>query len=103
MDRSTYLIPVYDLTTEGLKKDEGNFKTIQFVQGPVGSETHQSGIITEDLLTMLIGHLNTLNKPGPLYNEHTAQAVSHLEQAILCIVERKHDRKRRGVFGTMNK
>jgi len=99
---STYGLPCYKVTEVGLEEVLG-VQEIKFVKGNIeGEEFRQSGIITENLLAMLIGHLKFLNQ-GELSNRQTSIAITNLEIALMWIEERKRDRLKRGVLGTYKK
>lgn len=95
---SNYQLPTYTLdSTEGKRLQMTMFPIdITFVKG---GENPQRGIITEDLLEMLIHHLKEINV-GHLENYHTSMSIANLEKALIWIKARKIDRVQRGVTGT---
>lgn len=99
---STYQLPIYKLTSTGLEETP-NCKEINFVKGNIeGEEFRQDGIITENILAMLVEHLSSLNQ-GDLENKFTTNAIDKIQEALMWIEERKRDRDKRGVLGTYRK
>ena len=100
---SSYELPMYKVEPEkGLIETKDTW-LINFVKGNIdGPEFKQDGIITENLLSMLIKHLDSLNV-GDLRNRHTSVAITKLEEALFWIEERKRDRVKRNVLGTYKK
>ena len=99
---ASYSLPTYAVGENGLEELEDK-QIIEFVKGNIeGPEFKQAGIITENLLSMLIKHLSTLNQ-GELRNRHTSLAITNLENALMRLEERKKDRVERGVLGTYKK
>ncbi len=100
---STYKLPKYKVVDMVGLVETGEYQTIDFVKGNIeGPEFKQDGIITENMLTMLIRHLGDLNV-GDLRNRHTSVAITKLEEALFWIEERKRDRLARSVLGTYKK
>lgn len=98
---ASYSLPTYTVGENGL--EEKGDAQIHFVKGNIdGPQFRQKGIITENLLSMLIEHLNTLNT-GDLRNRNTSLAITDLESALMRIEERKRDRAKRNVLGTYKK
>src|SRR5690348_1727529 len=88
---STYYLPIYTLTNEGLVETP-NVKEINFVKGNIeGEEFRQDGVITENILAMLVEHLSSLNQ-DELENKFTTNAINKIQEALMWIEERKKDR-----------
>ena len=94
---SKYQLPTYSLPEQG----KGLQMTVHMIEIPFikGGGNPQSGIITEDLLSMLVEHLEEMNV-GDLKNHQTSMAIENLEKAKKWIEDRKVDRRERGVYGT---
>lgn len=100
---STYNLPKYKVEEGKGLLEIKEFQEIKFVKGNIeGPEFKQDGIITENLLTILIEHLGSLNV-GDLRNRHTSIAITKLEESLFWIEERKRDRIKRDVLGTYKK
>lgn len=100
---SSYTLPKYEVVDGKGLVETGETQTIDFVKGNIeGPEFKQDGIITENLLSMLVEHLGELNV-GDLRNRHTSVAITKLEEALFWIEERKRDRDKRSVLGTYKK
>lgn len=100
---ASYELPVYEINSTGLNKID-NSLLIDFVKGNKLSEDNprQEGVIVEDILGMLICHLESVNT-GELANRHTSIAITKLQEALMWIEERIKDRESRNVLGTYNK
>ena len=96
----SYTIPMYELEKNTGLKEISAKQFITFVKGDKdGEHLVQSGIITENLLSMLIQHLSDLNV-GDLRNRHTSVAITKLEEAIMWQDWRTNKRKDLSVEGT---
>ena len=99
---STYNLPTYTVGENGLEQLDDMY-VVEFVKGNIdGPEFRQDGIITENLLTMVAEHLKLLNV-GELRNRDTSLAITHIEDAVLRLENRKRDRQMRKVLGTYKK
>lgn len=97
-----YELPVYTIKETGIEKTKLNIH-IPYVKGNIeGKEHRQDGIITENLLSMLVFHLKSLNV-GDLENRNTTLAIDAIETALMRLEERKKERQARGVLGTYRK
>lgn len=99
---SSYQLPIYKLTNEGLEETSHHLE-LNFVKGNIeGEEFRQLGVITENILSMLVEHLAYLNQ-GDLRNKFTTNAIDKIQEALMWIEEKKKDRSKRGVLGTYRK
>jgi len=97
------------ILTPGHKYELANFEqkdepgqVLQFIEkipGPVeGSlQTEHDGTTNEEVLTMLVNRLNSLQAKFPC--RENAIATTHIETALLWLEKRTADRKARGVEG----
>ena len=99
IDSHTYQLPSYEVTDTGL--NILGIINIPFVKGSRNS-TELHGMITMDVLAMLIDHLSQF-QDGPLANEETADAIEYLEKALYRLGDRQADRHNRNVNETYNK
>lgn len=100
--KSTYVIPCFKITNDGIKDSLPT--TLFFCKGNKADETifRQDGIFTETLIQVCIEYLKE-NNVGDLENEHTTNAIAHLETALYKLDQRVKDRINRGVQQTYNK
>ena len=86
------------------KKDEENpiIAMVRFQKGPRQDPESISGVLDVDLLEIVRDRL-TAFQSGELATEHNAEALSHVEAALVCLNQRVEDRIKRGVLGTMEK
>src|SRR5688500_9902746 len=100
--KSTYKLPTYKVTNDGLA-DAADIE-IKFCKGNKADDTidRQDGVLTETVLQLVINNLKD-NNVGDLENEHTTNAILHLETAMHKLDQRAADRKARAVQGTYQK
>ena len=72
--------------------------TINFQNGPI-LEAGINGISQEALITIVIDRLRSF-QAGPYACRDNAVALTKLEEALMWLQKRTHDRMRRGVEGT---
>lgn len=96
--QSSYYLPVYTLNGPGGLIQINHKHPICYVKSGFEGDP-QDGIITEDVLAMLIVRLRQMNK-GDLANEYNSEAIGHLKRAMEKLILRKLDREQRGVIGT---
>lgn len=99
---STYLLPEYLITPEGIRKSK-DFTTLKFVRGSVAGEgvEKQQGVIHESLINMIIDDLRYKN--GLVPSEDSVNVLHHLESALVLIRKRALTRVLRGVSGIYKK
>ncbi len=102
-DTHAYKLPTYALVPGvGLKEVTDHFTTnLQFVKGKSNSPEH-IGIISEDLIDVMVHHLGEINV-GELQNTFTTNAIESLKSAKQSLIDRKSDREKRGVLHTNEK
>ena len=94
---SQYELPLYELVNgAGLVSTD---KTITLTFVKCNKEGNQDGLVSETVISTLIGHLTKLNT-GELRNKETSMAITNLQESLFWIEERKRDRDERGVSGT---
>lgn len=100
--KSTYRVPTYKVTNEGLISD--NEATLFFCKGNKEDESvpRQEGFFTETLIAAAKKYLEE-NNVGDLASRETSMAITKLDEALLWIGKRAADRQRRGVQGTYQK
>lgn len=102
VQQSTYNIPVYAVTNEGLiSVGEMDLK---FCKGNKEDESviRQEGFFTETLIAVAIKYLQE-NNVGDLASRETSIAITNLEQGLMWLQKRADDRALRGVQGTYQK
>lgn len=77
-------------------------QVIQFQEGPRGDRDSKAGIVEGVLLAILIDRLEAFQN-GPYVCRENAIAKTHLEEALMWIKQRAHNRAQRGVLGTTQK
>lgn len=87
-------VPIYKLTDRRVEK-------VGVLEIPMLSFEGQ-GVMVENVLSLWIARLGELNV-GHLRSRETAVAITKLQEALMWIEERKRDRIKRKVIGTMNK
>jgi hypothetical protein len=99
VEKSTYGIPVYKVSDEGLIH-EGNI-TLGFCKGNKEdtSVRRQTGFLPETLLATCNQYL-VENNVGDLQNEDTTKAIKSIENALQHLQDRADKRKAAGVQGT---
>lgn len=99
---ATYQMPIYAVTSEGLKVKGA--KALRFVKGNKVDESvfRQSGVITIDLLNVAKAYLSDVNV-GNLWNIETVQAIDYITKAIDILEARQKDRISRNVKDTYQK
>jgi len=102
VEKSTYLVPTYTVTNEGLK-DAATVK-IEFCKGNKVDESvpRQEGFFTETLIAVSKKYLEE-NNVGDLASRETSMAITKLDEALMWIQKRADDRALRGVQGTYQK
>lgn len=102
-DKSTYDVPLFQVTNEGLKHVEGGF-LLKFCKGNKADDNafRQEGFFTETLIAAAKKYLEE-NNVGDLASRETSMAITKLDEALLWIGKRAADRQRRGVQGTYQK
>ena len=75
---------------------------IQFQNGARAVEGSIAGVVEGDLLEIVRHRLQCFQN-GPFATEDNANALRHIEEALLWMNKRQADRKERGVLGTNNK
>ena len=103
-DSHNYELDVYKVGDSGLEKEEYLKVAIKIVRGSKLGEgiEKQNGILTEQLLTVCLEYLNSVNV-GDLRNRDTSIAITHIEDALLRLAKRKIDRQSRNVLSTYKK
>lgn len=76
--------------------------TISFQCGPRNDANSVHGIIDADLLEIVRDRLEGFQN-GTYASEYNANALKHIEEALLWMNRRVADREQRGVLGTYNK
>lgn len=101
-EKSTYLVPTYKVTNEGLVDNGDEF--ITFCKGNKEDESlfRQSGYFTETLIAVAKRYLEE-NNVGELASRETSTAVTKLDEALMWLNKRAEDRQLRGVQGTYKK
>lgn len=72
--------------------------TIQFQKGPRKEEDSIHGVIDSDLLEIVRDRLKAF-QDGPFASEYNAQALIHVEEALMWLNRRVEDRIERNVLG----
>ncbi len=100
--KSTYLVPTYVVTNEGLA-DAATAK-IEFCKGNKADESvpRQEGFFTETLIAVSKKYLEE-NNVGDLASRETSMAITKLDEALMWLQKRADDRALRGVQGTYQK
>lgn len=75
---------------------------IQFQKGPRHIDSSTSGVIDTDLLEIVRDRLVSF-QAGDFASEYNAQALLHIEEALMWLNRRVEDRIERNVLGTNNK
>jgi len=71
---------------------------VHFQNGPI-KENGVNGVTNEALLALVIDRLEGFQS-GPFSCKANAVALTHIEEAMMWLQKRTHDRVRRGVEGT---
>lgn len=100
--KSTYLIPTYQVTNEGLV--DADAFVLKFCKGNKEDESvpRQAGFFTETLLATCVQYLQE-NNVGELASRETSEAITCIQTGLLWLGKRAADRQRRGVQGTYKK
>lgn len=103
VEKSTYSVPQYQVTTEGLQSLDVPY-LLKFCKGNKADESvpRQEGFFTETLIATCKKYLEE-NNVGDLASCETSMAITKLDEALLWIGKRAADRARRGVQGTYQK
>lgn len=101
-EKSTYLVPTYEVTNEGIQ--DGVALSIHFCKGNKEDESvfRQSGYFTETLIAVAKRYLEE-NNVGDLASRETSTAITKLDEALMWLNKRAEDRQLRGVQGTYKK
>ena len=75
---------------------------VGFQNGPRKEADSTHGVLEGDLLEIVRNRLQCFQK-GPFATEDNANALQHIEEALMWLNKRQADRKERGVLGTNNK
>lgn len=75
---------------------------IEFQRGPRKDPDARHGIVDQDLLEIVRDRLKAF-QAGQYATEYNAQALIHIEEALMWLNRRVEDRIERGVLGTMGK
>ncbi len=75
---------------------------VGFQNGPRKAADSIHGVLEGDLLEIVRNRLQSFQK-GPFATEDNANALRHIEEALMWLNKRQADRKERGVLGTNNK
>ena len=75
---------------------------IEFQKGPRKAPEARHGVLDSDLLEIVRDRL-TAFQSGPMATEYNAQALRHVEEALMWMNRRVEDRIERQVLGTMEK
>ena len=75
---------------------------IQFQNGPRMVLGSQEGVCDQDLLEIVRDRLTSFQQ-GPYHCKENAEALMHINEALLALNRRVEDRLERGVLGTMEK
>lgn len=98
-----YQLPKFTLKNHGLEQAEDGTLTIQFMEyfrNEDGSvEKVEDGVVIEGVLAVLIDRLATVSQRLP--NKFSAVALTHLQEAMACLLYREHIRTREGKLNTM--
>jgi len=91
-------IPLQEVPHDDLKE---SITAINFQNGPI-KEYGVNGISQEALLAIVADRLKSF-QAGPFSTRENAIALTHVENAMLWLHKRTHDRLRRGVEGSNQK
>lgn len=75
---------------------------VSFQNGARKEANSTHGVLEGDLLEIVRNRLQCFQK-GPFATEDNANALRHIEEALMWLNKRQADRKERGVLGTNNK
>lgn len=75
---------------------------IEFQKGPRQAPDARHGVLDCDLLEIVRDRLKAFQS-GPMASEYNAQALIHVEEALMWMNRRVEDRIERQVLGTMEK
>ena len=89
----------HDVTSEN---EVEAFVEIKFQNGPRNVSDSAHGIIDSDLLEIVRDRLKCF-QAGPYSTNYNAQALLHVEEALMWLNRRVEDRIERQVLGTYNK
>jgi hypothetical protein len=82
------------------KRGEGPVGTVQFQRGPVGAEGSKEGFFILHVLAICADWL-TRAQASPYRHPSNDAAVSHIRSAITLLAERRDERARQGILGTV--
>lgn len=84
-------------------KDRDETKTdIRFQKGPRSDDNSRGGVLDTDLLEIVRHRLQCFQQ-GAFATEYNAEALKHIELALMWMNRRVEDRIERNVLGTNNK
>lgn len=94
----------YDIYPAGCNPEtsEVALACIEFQKGPRKDPDARHGVLDSDLLEIVRDRLNAFQS-GPMATEYNAQALRHIEEALMWMNRRVEDRIERQVLGTMEK
>ena len=75
---------------------------ITFQCGPRNVSGSENGVLDGDLLEIVRDRLSCF-QAGEFACEENAKALQHVEEALMWMAQRAHNRHQRGVLGTYNK
>ena len=76
--------------------------TVSFQKGPRKADYSRQGVLDCDLMEIVRDRLKAFQK-GPLATSENAEALRHIEEALMWMNVRVEDRIERNVLGTMEK
>lgn len=102
-DKSTYALPYYLVTDEGIQNAKLD-TIVNFCKGNKEDDSvpRQGGVFVESLLEVCRKYL-VENNVGDLASRETSIAITKIEEAQLWLGKRAEDRKARGVQATYQK
>lgn len=102
IEGSSYLLPTYKVTNEGIVDGEG--LTLKFCKGNRQDESafRQEGLFTETIIQTAKAYLESVNVGGMATRE-TSMAITKLDEALMWIEKRTQDRILRDVQATCQK
>jgi hypothetical protein len=101
-EASTYKLPTYEVTNEGIKDGAGI--ELKFCKGNKQDESafRQEGVFSESLVMAVKTYLETVNV-GQMATRETSMVITKLDEALMWMDKRTNDRKLREVQGTYQK
>lgn len=83
-------------------KERNVIALVRFQKGARNDPKAQAGVLDADLLEIVRDRLTEFNE-GEFATRENACAITHIEEALMWMAKRAHDRAERGVLGTYNK